>query len=220
MVEEQIIKLFCDDKNVFTKYYKYVNINYIKINYSNLYKIFITIDNYYNKYNNNNSINKTELELVYNSSYILKDSERKELSDLLDRILKIELTNVEAVIGLLEEHRRRCLAGEVARVALDVEDGKTPIDSLLNLFTEFEHQEIESVNASAVEWDLNKLYDSQIGTPGLRWRLKFLNQSLGSLRKGDFGFIFARPETGKTTFLASEVSKMIQETDGDILWFG
>ena len=219
MVEEQIIKLFCDDKNVFTKYYKYVNINYIKINYSNLYKIFITIDNYYNKYNNNNSINKTELELVYNSSYILKDSERKELSDLLDRILKIELTNIEAVIGLLEEHRRRCLAGEVARVALDVEDGKAPIDSLLNLFTEFEHQEIESVNASAVEWDLNKLYDSQIGTPGLRWRLKFLNQSLGSLRKGDFGFIFARPETGKTTFLASEVSKMIQETDGDILWF-
>ena len=81
---------FCDDKNIFTKYYKYVNINYIKINYSNLYKIFITIDNYYNKYNNNNSINKTELELVYNSSYILKDSERKELSDLLDRILKIE----------------------------------------------------------------------------------------------------------------------------------
>ncbi len=36
---------------------------------------------------------------------------------------------------------------------------------------------------------------------------------------GDFGFIFARPETGKTTFLASEISHMVQQTEGDIIWF-
>jgi replicative DNA helicase len=66
---------------------------------------------------------------------------------------------------------------------------------------------------------LKELYDTQVDTPGLRWRLKFLNQSLGSLRKGDFGFLFARPETGKTTFLASEVSHMATQTEGDILWF-
>lgn len=42
---------------------------------------------------------------------------------------------------------------------------------------------------------------------------------LGSLRKGDFGFIFARPETGKTTFLASEVTYFASQTDSQILWF-
>lgn len=219
MVEEQIIKLFCEDKNIFTKYYKYVNINYIKVNYSNLYKLFITIDNYYNKYNNNNNINKQELELVYNSNYLLKDSERKELSELINRILDNELSNKEAVIGLLEEHRRRCLAGEVARTALDVEDGKASIETLLELFNDFEHQEVEATEAKAIEFDLRKLYETQVSTPGLRWRLNFLNKSLGSLRQGDFGFIFARPETGKTTFLASEISKMIQQTDKQILWF-
>ena len=67
--------------------------------------------------------------------------------------------------------------------------------------------------------DLDDLYNSQTGTPGLRWRLNWLNQSLGSLRKGDFGFIFARPETGKTTFLASEITHMINQTEGDIIWF-
>ena len=61
MVEEQIINLFCKDRNLFTKYYKYVNINYIKINYSNIYKLFIVIEYYYNKYNNNNNITKEEL---------------------------------------------------------------------------------------------------------------------------------------------------------------
>jgi replicative DNA helicase len=38
------------------------------------------------------------------------------------------------------------------------------------------------------------------------------------LRKGDFGFIFARPEVGKTTFLCSEVSYMMTQTDAPILW--
>jgi replicative DNA helicase len=219
LVEEQIIKLFCEDKYIFTKYYKYVNINYIKVNYSNLYKLFITIDNYYNKYNNNNNINKQELELVYNSNYLLKDSERKELTELINRILDNEVSNKEAVIGLLEEHRRRCLAGEVARTALDVEDGKASIESLLALFNDFEHQEVEATEAKAIQFDLRKLHETQVATPGLRWRLNFLNKSLGSLRQGDFGFIFARPETGKTTFLASEISKMIQQTDGEVLWF-
>lgn len=219
MVEEQIINLFCKDKELFTKYYKYVNINYIKINYSNIYKLFIVIEYYYNKYNNNNNITKQELELAYNSNYLLKDSERKELSDLLDRVLNAELPNPDAVITLLEEHRRRCLAGDLARLALDVEDGKSDVKELMDKFTEFEHQEVESDAPTAVELNLQNLHTTQITTPGLRWRLNFLNQSLGSLRKGDFGFVFARPETGKTTFLASEISKMIEQTDGDIIWF-
>jgi replicative DNA helicase len=219
VVEEQIINLFCKDKECFTKYYKYVNLNYIKINYNNIYKLFIVIDYYYNKYNNNNYINKQELELAYNSNYLLKDSERKELSDLLDRVLGQELPNQEAVITLLEEHRRRCLAGDLARIALDVEDGKSDVKELMDKFTEFEHQEVEANEPKSIELNLANLHQAQILTPGLRWRLDYLNKSLGSLRKGDFGFVFARPETGKTTFLASEISRMIEQTDGDILWF-
>ena len=158
MVEEQIINLFCKDKELFTKYYKYVNINYIKINYSNIYKLFIVIEYYYNKYNNNNNITKEELELAYNSNYLLKDSERKELSDLLDRVLNAELPNPDAVITLLEEHRRRCLAGDLARLALDVEDGKSDVKELMDKFTEFEHQEVESDAPTAVELNLQNLH--------------------------------------------------------------
>lgn len=218
MVEKQIIKLFCDDKELFTKYYKYVNINYIKINYNNIYKLFITINNYYTKYNNNSNINREELEVVYNSNYLLKDSERKELQDLLEEIYTSEV-NVELVTELLEEHRRRSLAGDVAKLALDVEDGKSPVKDLLELFNKFEHQEVEVDQPKPVVMNLEELYDSQVASPGLRWRTNWLNKSLGSLRKGDFGFIFARPETGKTTFLASEITHMVTQTDGEVLWF-
>lgn len=219
MVEKQIIKLFCDDKELFTKYYKYVNISFIKVNYNNIYKLFKVINDYYYKYNTINSITKEQLLLIYNSNYLLKDSERKELELLIDDVYNQDSSNKELIIGLLEEHRRRSLAGDVAKMALDVEDGKSSVTDLLELFSKFEHQEIEIDQAVPVVMSLKDLYTTQVATPGLRWRLKFLNQSLGSLRLGDFGFIFARPETGKTTFLASEITYMAQQTDKDILWF-
>ena len=219
MVEKQIIKLFCEDKIIFTKYYKYVNINYIKINYNDLYKLFNMIDLYYTKYINNNNINLNELDIFYNSNYLLKDNERKDLEFLLKDVYEQDITNMEAIIGLLEEHRRRSLAGQVALMALDVEAGKKSTAELLELFNNFEHQEVEADEIIPVNMDLDNLYDTQIATPGLRWRINWLNKSLGSLRKGDFGFIFARPETGKTTFLASEITHMVSQTDGDILWF-
>ena len=219
MVEKQIAKLFCEDKELFTKYYKYVNINYIKINYNDLYKLFNIINLYYEKYIENNNINLNDLNIFYNSNYLLKDNERKELEALLKDVYEQDITNKEAIIGLLKEHRRRSLAGQVALMALDVEAGKKTTEELLELFNNFEHQEVEADEITPVDMDLENLYNTQVATPGLRWRVRWLNQSLGSLRKGDFGFIFARPETGKTTFLASEITHMVSQTDGDILWF-
>jgi len=217
LVEELIIKLFCNDKDYYTKYYKYINLSYIKNNFSNLYKLFLVVHDYYSK-NKLDTIDKVNFELAYHSNYLLEDSERTELSETLDRILSLDI-DIDNVTTYLEEHRRRCVAGELAKVALDVEDGTAKLDELMDKVNEFEHQQIESIEAQAVNMDLVDLYESQIQTPGLRWRLDWLNKSLGSLRKGDFGFIFARPETGKTTFLASEMTHMVSQTDGDILWF-
>lgn len=55
---------------------------------------------------------------------------------------------------------------------------------------------------------------------GLDWRLEELNISCGPLRTGDFVVVAARPETGKTTFLASEVTCMAAQltTKRPIIW--
>lgn len=219
MVEEQIINLFCNDRSYYDKYYKYINLDYVKSNYINIYKLFISLHSYYSKYKDKTNITKQELELIYNSNYLLQGSERKEFSDLVERIMSTELINKEAVVNLLDEHRRRSLSGDIARIALDVEDGSANIEDLMNKFKEFEHQSIEDDQPTPVKMSLKDLYESQVAAQGLRWRIDWLNKSLGSLRKGDFGFIFARPETGKTTFLASEITHMVTQTDGDILWF-
>jgi len=219
VVEEQIIKLFCTDKEYYSKYYKYVNLNYIKSNYTSHYKLFNSIDSYYNAYPYKESINTTELEIQYNSNYLLQESERKELTLLVTRIFEAEITNKDAVINLLNEHRRRGLAGDLAKLALDVEDGSADPQSLIEKFKDFEVDEVTDKKFDFQNMSLKHIYDEQDNYPGLRWRLNWLNKSLGSLRKGNFGFLFARPETGKTTFLASEITHMIKQTDGDIIWF-
>ena len=217
MVEELIIKLFCNDRAQYNNYYKYINLDYIKNNFSNIYKLFLVIHQYYDA-NQQHNINKTDFELAYHSSYLLEESERNELSSSLDRILEMEV-NVDNTVNYLNQHKKRCIAGELAKVALDVEDGTADLADLLDKVKEFEADDISEDTVNTVNMDLGELYDSAIATPGLRWRLDWLNKSLGSLRKGDFGFIFARPETGKTTFLASEMTHMVTQTEGDILWF-
>ena len=217
MVEELIIKLFMTERTAYDRFYKHLNLSYIKTNFVGLYKLFMVIHSYYEK-SDKTSMSKSDLELAYHSNYLLEDSERNELSDLLDRILDLELTE-QNVYAYLNAHKQRCIAGELAKLALDVEDGTAKVEELLNKFNELEHEDTETEEATPVNMNLHEIYESQIQTPGLRWRLDWLNKSLGSLRKGDFGFIFARPETGKTTFLASEMTHMVSQTDGDILWF-
>ncbi len=114
---------------------------------------------------------------------------------------------------------------EISLAAYDVTEGRLDPAKLKEMFQDFLGQEEAASQEEATEFvtdDLEELVDGTIRHHGLRWRLSTLNQMLGSLRKGDFGFIFARPETGKTTFLASETTWMaeqIGEDSGPIIWF-
>ena len=215
MIELSIINLFISNKEIFLQYYKYLNIEYIKSNYKDIYKIIKTIESYYNKYQSNN-ISIENLEAHYINSFpVIKDSDRKLLSSLLQRISEADVSGT--VIDYLETHKQRSLAGQIALTAFDVSEGKKPFSSLLDLYEQYSQKPEEEKNIYETD-NLEELYDTQLHERGLRWRLHFLNRSLGSLRKGDFGFVFARPETGKTTFLASEVTNFAEQVDRPILW--
>ena len=54
---------------------------------------------------------------------------------------------------------------------------------------------------------------------GYYWRLEDLNRSVGPLKKGDFIIIAKRPEVGGTSFLVSEMSHMLEQTNGNAVIF-
>ncbi len=68
--------------------------------------------------------------------------------------------------------------------------------------------------------DINALLDESEDNNGLRWRLDCLKNSMRGLRGGDFGIIAGRPDKGKTTFIASEVTYLAPQLEGgrNVVW--
>lgn len=137
-------------------------------------------------------------------------------------VSQIELSNVgqDMLKDAIEQVVERSLAYDLALVAISVSEGREPLSKVLDYYSKFEDKEkIDEIEF--VTDDLQEIYNETVHKPGLKWRLHSLNKMLGPLRKGNFGFLFARPETGKTTLLASEVTYMagqLGEKDGPIIW--
>lgn len=147
------------------------------------------------------------------------DKDKEVLSELLKQLADVDLSSI-VLDDLLNEVVKRHMAYELALAALDVSEGKQDFETIMSMVNNMgEVQFSTECTTEFVTNDLEELYNEQVVQQGLRWRLNTLNRMLGSLRTGDFGFIFARPETGKTTFLASEITKFAEQVDRPILWF-
>jgi replicative DNA helicase len=127
----------------------------------------------------------------------------------------------DTVVPLIQAIHDSRLLKKISLAAYEVNEKKKPreqLDELLQIYNKGP-LEIEEESDPFVTDDLQALLNEAVNEPGLNWRLDCLNRTLGPLRKGDFGFVFARPEAGKTTFLCSEGSNMLRQTDKNVLWF-
>ena len=205
-------------KEQYIKYYKVLNIDK---EYKELVNIYRIIDKLHNKFTLD-SYSIDDLELFFFDSYpLLKSSDKEVYASIFESIRSTETSEV-IVQRSLEESLRRSLASKLADAAFQVSQGKeSDIQTIYKELVSLQENQtpLDQVSTSEFVTDnLEELYNETVATPGLRWRLKTLNDMLGSLRKGDFGFVFARPETGKTTFLASEITYMASQATGPILW--
>jgi len=211
-----LIKLLLNN-TLYNKYNMYIK-DIIKDN-----KELTLLFNYIEKLQYKYERDITDVEL---SLYVLVNCQEKDREVLKDLLTSLRAVDTESIVledtlnDVLQRHR----AYQLAVSALEVSEGRKDYTDLLVL--------AENLNATKSDSDsfldmfvtnnLEELYNDNIQTQGLRWRLNALNTMLGSLRRGDFGFIFARPETGKTTFLASEITHFapqIVEGMGPIIWF-
>lgn len=196
--------------NNYNKYYKYIYINKDIKEEVFLFNCLKQLQDKYNK-----DISFTE----YSMYCLSKVSEtNKETIELLLKQINTAVINEDIINDILKSLKNKQLAHELTLHGLNVVEGKASIDHIFETLNKFEQQE-EHSNVSFVSSNLEELYNESVKQKGLRWRLSALNRSLGSLRTGDFGFIFARPETGKTTFLASEITNFARQVTKPILWF-
>lgn len=137
---------------------------------------------------------------------------------ILEQLRTVDVSET-ILTDIVKDIEQKAQALELAVTAVEVSEGKKSFDELLTKLDSLGTIEVEAEELPFVTDDLEELYDHNVKSTGLRWRLRTLNEMLGSLRRGDFGFIFARPESGKTTFLASEVTHFAQQAGGVCIWF-
>lgn len=184
------------------------------------------IDTYHESHPEGEGLSANDLSNLFFSTP-RSDKDREFYGLLFDNLSK-NASKEETAIGLVKAIRKNNLLRQASIAAYEAAEGREAPTPPLEVFKAIIDLEAEPEGELAAEndpdfvfvsQDLEELINARKSAPGLNWRLPSLNKILGPLRTGDFGFIFARPETGKTTFLASEVSYMATQTDRPILWF-
>ena len=135
------------------------------------------------------------------------------------KLIESQDTSLALEIATLNQIKKRNTASLLSQAFHEYAEGRANDEKIAGFLQEFEDDEKNEQESPFVEDSFVDIYNGQIRDPGFRWRLHSLNRAVGSLRKGDFGVIFARPETGKTTFLASEISHFATQSRNPILWF-
>jgi replicative DNA helicase len=210
MIEHSILKLFLEDNDLYTKYHTYLKLDFIKTDYPLLFKLFKSLP----------AKSVGELEAKYLTLYpVLKDGDRKVISELLATVDKTEVYT-QSIVDYMQQHYSQSVASELSLVAIDVAEGRKKVEDLAPIIDKLELSVVDEIEE--IEWvttDIEELMDEEELSLGLKWRLNALNQSLGPLRKGNFGHIFARVETGKTAMWISEVTFMAEQVEQPILIF-
>jgi KaiC/GvpD/RAD55 family RecA-like ATPase len=216
---ERDLILYLLRSEYYAAYYEYIDLDHIRDNYRELHYLYLAVRSMHEEFPN------SDHDLAAFQTYFFvryPDCDRVLYTELFTTLSEVQIDPVVGV-GILKQIKRRQQALKLSEAAVKFATGYSDLDSIrkLSTFLEDEYEE-ELDEIETVSDDLEYLLEETVQKPGLRWRLNSLNRSLGSLRKGNFGFLFARPETGKTTFLADQVSFMLEQlTDesGPVIWF-
>lgn len=199
------------------KYYRFVEAKFLKDNSPTIHRLFTGINAWHTKFPATDVDSVESFHLFYLTLFPLtSDNEAQEVDNLFAKLSQIEV-NPQITEDFITEHRHRAAATDISLLALNVAEGRKPFLALLEGI-----EDLKSVQLPQ-EQSLNEFVavSDEGGFPpqGLRWRLSALNRALGSLRKGDNGFVHARPEAGKTTLALSESTHMALQSEGPAIYF-
>lgn len=203
MIDIIIIK-FLLYKEFYIKYRRFIVVNK---EHNILYKV---LDSMYSSLNRDITFTEFKLSCLQEDESLLQLLETIEQQDV----------NIDAAQDIIKKYCDRQWAHNVALKAIAVTEGRESIEALQEEYNAYESLMPNSEeNSYSITDDFAALYNEVDRKGGIQWRLPWLNQSIGGLHKGDSGFIFARTNAGKSTFVASEISYMLKQLDSPCCFF-
>lgn len=129
----------------------------------------------------------------------------------------------ELAESIVEKYVTQDYCQRIADITLRGAEGNPVfLDDVASLLDEYnqETDRVSKLDTFIINDELEDLVEDAV-TGGLKWRMDFLNRSIGLLRKGKLVCIAMRPNVGKTTMLCAEATYFCSQIEDDeyILWF-
>ncbi len=219
MKELLILKLFCKDQTNWSKYAQALaGLNLDK----ELLLLFSLVSAYYEAYPEHTYIGSDELKSFFNLEYASYKSPEL-MEKLIDDIFIMEVSDSlirDYIQTVLEKDVSAKIINKLLKVVDESESGLLPsIEEDIQKYKDAIkiNKQSDSIFVSS---DLDTLIEQEYEGDAILWRLKCLQEAAGPVREGLY-HIAARPETGKTSFLASEVTNFANQLKDDesIIWF-
>jgi len=214
--KELLLLLILLNKVSYNQYINDIDTTYLKEHHREISYLYKVLQDLHKQYDHDLTL--ADLQAAFFVAY--PDADNLIYNALFKTLYESNIT-ADVGQGIIRQIKAKKAALKLSEKAFKVAQGLEDVDSLTSFyndeFVKVDHQEEQEFELDNVSQDLTEIIDDVYKESGLRWRLDCLNKSLGSLRKGDFGFIMARPETGKTTFLTSEVTHMLMNSTGPVI---
>lgn len=187
------------------------------------WKIVSTLKEYYDSYPSKTEVDWNEFQLFFYAVHKIKAEERVLFDLFFKNVIACDSTTV-VVEDVLKNYVTKDYATRILNISADIiqDVGKHSMDDILPLMESYTKEVGTSVSRDDLFVSPDLTYVKKtVSEPGFQWRLNELNVSAGPLRRGDFVIVSARPETGKTTFGAAEVSWFASQLPDDkrpIIW--
>lgn len=183
------------------------------------WRVYKGMDSYYTRYKKD-EIDMKEFEtwLLTTSLSSCKGDTLASVRRFLSRMEEVKDESSDSFDDVMREYIKKDFATRIFNEVSDLLTGRgKELDTVSTLLHEYEKEVGRSVSKEElfVTPDLSYVSKACEGT-GFEWRLEELNRSLGPMRQGDLLILAARPETGKTTFAASEMSYWASQLKDDV----
>lgn len=215
-----LISIFNNKDNI-----KYINIIKDNILSEETKEILKYVDSYYKESTVNNISDwKSFGDWFLIKHPMLKSEQSAVYREIFAGLDALDTTKLPERDKILAEFITRNAMAKVADDAMRVAEGDS--DDVSAVLTSVENLSkelglIDNIDQYLVDDNIEELLQAVVAGGGYDWRLDALNLSLGPLRQGSFINIIARPDSGKTTMLASEATFMAPQLPDDryVIWF-
>lgn len=218
-IELSVISALLSHK-AYTEYAEFLDLHELKQQSPEAYRLFLAVKSWHETHETDLQLSEFRLwfELCYPG---IADKQKAIYAQLIENTAKTDI-RFELIEGYLKQLKETQIRRTIAVQCMDdsVPSG-TIIENIAKLSANDNIANI-AIEQEYVTTDLDDLMRFDDEEQGLTWRLDCLNRSIGQLRKGMFGIIFAPVEAGKTALWVSEVSyfaRQLKDDEHAIIYF-